>query len=261
LAAKGRALNRRRSIVPRLRDGFQILKERVVKLTAIAICGLVACASPAAAQSSWAYPSSMFSPFEIHATLRSMHLRAIGRPGWLGRHIAVRAVDRHGEVVRVLLDPRYGDVVSVVPLARAAEAGPPNRPVGAYPHRPYGPSPNRPYGTEPRYGEVPPDLQSAPTPPRAAANPPGTASPPGAANPPAARSAALMPARPPLPRPRPAAAATTTAASAVPEPVARPAAPAPEPMARPATEQPAPTAGAAPSTAPAGSFTPVPSFE
>jgi hypothetical protein len=231
-----------------------------VKLTAIAICGLIACASPAAAQSSWAYPSSAISPSEIHATLRSMHLRPIGRAGWLGRYIAVRAVDRHGEVVRVLLEPRYGNIVSVVPLARAAEVGPPYRFYGAHPYRPYGARPYRPYGTEPRYGEGPPDMQSA-TPPRATVNPPGTASPPGVANPPAARAAALMPARPPLPRPRPAASATTTAVSVVPEPVAQPAAPAPDPMARPAAEQPAPPTGAPPASAPAGSFTPVPSFE
>ena len=231
-----------------------------MKLTAIAICGLIACASPAAAQSNWAYPSSALSPYEIHATLRSMHLRPIGRPGWLGRHIAVRAIDRHGDVMRVLLDPRYGDVVSVVPLARAAEAGPPYRRFGAYRYRPYGPSPYRPYGAEPRYGEVPPDVEPIPAPPRTAATPPGTASPSGVVNPPAARSAGLMPARPPLPRPRPTASAAT-AANVVPEPVAQPAAP--EPMARPSApaEQPAPAPSAPPSAAPSGSFTPVPSFE
>jgi hypothetical protein len=210
-----------------------------VKLTAIATCAVIACASPAAAQSRWAYPSSPISPYEIHATLRSMHLRPIGRAGWLGRHIAVRAVDRYGEVMRVLLDPRYGDVVSVVPLASVA-AGP------AY--RPFGSGRYRPYDGEPRYGEVPPDVESMRTPP------------PAAVNPPASRSAALTPPRVPLPRPRPAASPTTAAAKVVPEPVARPATPAPEPMARPSApaEQPASSTGAAP---PAGSFTPVPSFE
>ena len=72
-----------------------------------------------------------------------MHLRPIGRAGWLGRHIAVRAVDNYGEVVRVLLDARYGDVVSVVPLA-AAVGG--YRPYGAQSYRPFGAHPYRPYG-------------------------------------------------------------------------------------------------------------------
>ena len=102
-----------------------------MKLAAIAICGVVVCASPAAAQSRWAYTSSAISPYEIHAALRAMHLRAVGRPGWLGRHIAVRAIDGYGQMVRVMLDPDYGNVVSVVPLAAAAAAGMP-------PHRAYG---------------------------------------------------------------------------------------------------------------------------
>lgn len=220
-----------------------------MKLRAIAICALVACASPAAADPRWAYApgygSSPVSPYRIHATLRANHLRGIGRPGWLGRYIAVRAVDDDGAVVRVLLDPRYGDVVSVEPLARAAVAG--YRPYGAQPYRPYGAGPYRPYGDEPRYGALPPDVRSAPPPPRAA-------------NPPASRSAALTPPRTPLPRPRPAGSADTATATVVPGPVARPrTAPAPEPMARPSAEQPAPAA--APSPAPADSFPPVPSFD
>jgi hypothetical protein len=229
-----------------------------VKFRAIAICALVACASPAAADPRWAYSpgyaSSPIPPYEIHATLRAMHLRPIGRAGWLGRHIAVRAVDNYGEVVRVLLDPRYGDVVSVVPLA-AAGAG--YRPYGAQPYRPYGayrPSGAEPrYGTEPRYGAAPPDVRSEP------------GLPPAASTPPASRSAALPPPRLPLPRPRPAVSADTASANVVPEPTARPStAPAPEPMARanpPPVEQPAPATGATSSGAPAGSFPPVPSFE
>jgi hypothetical protein len=211
-----------------------------VKLITIATCAVIVCASPAAAQSRWAYATSPISPYEIHATLRAMHLRPIGRAGWLGRHIAVRAVDRRGEVVRVLVDPRYGDVVSVVSLAPAPAAG----------YRPYGAQPYRPYG-EPRYGAAPPESRFEP------------GLPPATSNPPPARSAALTPPRTPLPRPRPAVAAESASAKVVPEPMARPSsAPGPEPVARtnPAPVD-QPTTGAESSSRPAESFQPVPSFE
>jgi hypothetical protein len=232
-----------------------------VKLTAITICAAIVCATPAAAQSRYAYaPGSAaipLAPWEIHATLRSMHMRPVGRAGWLGRYIAQRAIDDDGSLVRVLLDPRYGGVVSIVPVAGAPVAG--YRPYGAHPYRPYGAQPYRPYGepparVEPRYGAPPPDVR------------PEAAPPPAAAAPPASRSAALTPPRTPLPRPRPATAGDTAAAQVVPAPTARPStapAPAPEPMARPnppPAEQPA-AAPSAPPPAPANGFTPVPSFD
>ena len=228
-----------------------------MKLTAITICAAVmVCATPAAAQSRWAYAPgyAAIPPYEIHATLRSMNLRPIGRAGWLGRYIAVRAVDNNGAVVRVMLDPRYGDVVSVVPMTQAPMTA--YRPYRAQPYRPYGEpryGAEPRYGTEPRYGAAPPADVT-----------PEAGLPPAAAAPPASRSAALTPPRTPLPRPRPAISGETAAAQVVPAPTARPStAPAPEPMARanPApVEQPAAAPSAAPS-APANGFTPVPSFE
>jgi hypothetical protein len=230
-----------------------------VKRIVIAICAAIVCATPAAAQSRFAYaPGSAvipLAPWEIHATLRRMHMRPVGRAGWLGRYIAQRAIDDDGAMVRVLLDPRFGDVVSVVPVAAAPLAA--YRPYGPRPYRPYGARPYRPYGeppyrVEPRHGAAPPDVR------------PEAGPPPAAAVPPAARSAALTPPRTPLPRPRPAGSGETAAAQVVPAPTARPSsAPAAEPMARPnppPVEQPAAAPSAAP-PAPANGFTPVPSFE
>ena len=75
-----------------------------------------------------AYARPAYAPtisfHEIAASLRADGLRPISRPVFSGRFIVVRAVDRNGDVVRVLLHPRYGDIVSVMRLPPAPTVSP-----------------------------------------------------------------------------------------------------------------------------------------
>src|SRR5215216_2019573 len=188
-------------------------KERAVNVKAVAFCALVMMTGPAAAQS-WGpygpggYVSDAVSLYEIQATLRANGLRPITRPVQSWPYIVVRAVDPYGDVVRVLLNARYGNIVSVLPL-------PPAPVIGERPYRPNGPYPYRPY--EPRYGDLRPDLKSEPAP----VGPSGPYTGSNAQedrNAQEHRSAAITAARPPMPRPRPAIKEVAAAAKPAPEP-------------------------------------------
>ena len=77
-------------------------------------------------------------PAEVNAIVRSMGLIPVGRPSREGLAYAVLAADPRGGQLRVIVDARFGDVLSV----RRILAGPP----GAVPEpRAYGVVP-RPYG-------------------------------------------------------------------------------------------------------------------
>lgn len=176
-------------------------------------------------------------PHDVRAILYSMGLRPIGRPLLWGGYYLVRAIDRHGEFVRVVIDARRGRVVS---LASAASSG-------------------RSHGERRRFGSLGPrfdddddddDEEDWPASPRAfpgargsqppsvIMRPPASVAPPRMGRLPAGewrprpprripdarrpleRSAAVVPARPPLPRPRPieAPAAASSAPGAAPAP-------------------------------------------
>ncbi len=216
-----------------------------MNLKAVAFCALAMMASPAAAQS-WgpygpgSYVSDSLSLHEIRLTLRWAGLRPVAPPVRSGQYYVLRAVDRSGGLVRVVMDPRYGNILSVVPLPPAPVAG-------MYP--PNGPYPARPYEPDPRYGALQPDSEPS-LPPPGVANARRPA--PGAQE---HRSAAITPARPPLPRPRPAIAATVAAKPA-------PETPAEAPSAAPAPAPPPATTGTSVPSKPAGqSFPPAASLE
>jgi hypothetical protein len=225
-------------------------KERAVNLKSVAFCALAMMASPAAAQS-WGpygpggYVSDSLSLHEIRLTLRWAGLRPVTPPVRSGQYYVLRAVDRSGGLVRVVMDPRYGNILSVVPLPPAPVAGM---------DRSYGPYPARPYEPDPRYGALQPDSEpSAPPPPPGGPNAQRPA--PGAQE---HRSAAVTPSRPPLPRPRPASAATVAAKPAPETPAEAPsAAPAPTPPPPP----PATTGTSVPSKSVGQSFPPAASLE
>jgi hypothetical protein len=218
-----------------------------VNLKAVAFCAVAMMASPAAAQS-WgpygpgSYVSDPVSLHEIRMTLRGAGLRPVTPPVRSGQYYVLRAVDRSGGLVRVVMDPRYGDILSVVPLPPAPVAGV---------DRPYGPYPARPYEPDPRYGALQPEPEaSAPPPPPGGPNAKRLV--PGSQE---HRSAAVTPARPPLPRPRPAIAATVAAKPA-------PETPAEAPGATPApTPAPANTGTSVPNKSAGQSFPPAASLE
>jgi hypothetical protein len=213
-----------------------------VNARAVAFCALVVTASAAAVQPAaaqyWSHPAGydVISPYAIHSVLRAHGLRPIARPVQTGAYVVVRAVDPMGDVVRVLINAHYGNIVQVMPL-------PPAPVVGERPYRPYGPYASRPYPPEPRYGDVRPDLKSEPA-------PVGPNDPNAGFNAPEPRSsqeprAAMTPPRTPMPRPRPAAATAATAAA---QPEAVPQPPSAAPAAAP---PPAETRGEAPPADPA----------
>lgn len=77
--------------------------------------GLAAAEPPRLAQA-----SSVLPPEEIIAAVRSMRLRPITEPRWRGDHYVLRAVNRRGEEMRVLVDARRGEVLEAVPVVSAS---------------------------------------------------------------------------------------------------------------------------------------------
>ena len=198
-----------------------------MSVKSVAVRGLVAMASlvavqlaavqPAAAQY-YPYPGEygVMSPYAVHATLRAHGLRPVTQPVQTGAYVVVRAVDEVGEMVRVLINARYGNIIQVTPL-------PPAPVVGQPVYRPYGPPPDRAYPPPPpRYGAARPALKVEPA-------PQGPSDPYDGYNALEQRSAVTPPppaARTPMPPPRPAiaaAAAPTTANAEAVEPRAAPA--------------------------------------
>jgi hypothetical protein len=219
---------------------------------AVAFCALVLAATPAAAQTvvygtygetrygyETRYTYGAISPEGIQARLRANGLRPVTQPVLAGRYVVVRAVNPHGETVRVLLNAHYGNIVLIAPL-------PPAPIMGERFHRPYyRPYPSRAYEPYPRYGAVPPltvppDLKSEPTP---APSPNAQHPIPPAQD----RSAAVTPVVPPMPRPRPAIPAVTVAAKPAPAVVEAPRA---APAADPAPAAPETTGSVAPRKTP-----------
>jgi hypothetical protein len=199
------------------------------------VCGalmIAACAGGAAwAQyvPSYAYPhaypyhvmpqrTDALTPDQILAIVRSMNFVPVARPVWTGPLYIVRATNRRGEVMRVVLDARSGALVTV----RRASPLRAYFYTYAYRYDPYRrfwlddeedllPSPPAP----PPYAERRPDLPMSPPPSRqdwgedarSVGTPPQRAT--HAQTPMGERRAALVPIRPPLPRPRPSAADPT----------------------------------------------------
>jgi hypothetical protein len=208
-----------------------------VNIRGVAFCVLMMAASPAIAEPWGRYGPRGYapavSPYELHATLRAHGLRPITQPVLSGYYLVVRAVDGYGDVVRVLVNARYGNIVSIAPL-------PPAPVLGERSYRSY--EPYRPYQPNPRYGAVRPDLKTEPAPlAGAAAGPTVIPSPQSSA-------AAAASTRLPLPRPRPSAAGTTAVVNAAPESAAA------------AVTAPA-TTGSVPSTRSGSSFPPAAPLE
>ncbi len=80
-------------------------------------------------------------PAKISALVRSMGLLPTGRPVREGMTYAIVATDPRGRQLRVVIDARFGDVLSVRRVVAAGPPGsfPPPRAYGAFPGRPPGP--------------------------------------------------------------------------------------------------------------------------
>jgi len=148
-------------------------------------------------------------PHEIVTSVRSAGLEPVSRPAFRGTTYVLQAVDESDQLVRVIVDARSGRVLSVRSLIA----------VGTRAYEPLPPiSLRRPFGPRVVYGGRYPDDEFAPVPMVAAPRPPAAVR----MAPPGARSAALKPAQPPLPRPKPQSGLAAKTAPAA-EPAAAPA--------------------------------------
>jgi len=185
--------------------------------------------------------------YEVFTIIRSAGLRPVGRPHYRGRSYVLRAVDRRGEEVRVVVDAYEARVVSVTPIDRPPgydypppyrrhEFGPPPAPgprvIEAEPRYVPPASVPRPGISDPRYGAPRPlpedddypgegfdefdaddDGETGSLQPHAAPRSITTPRMPPVGTPPT-RSAAVTPPKTPLPRPRPARQANAAAPAA-----------------------------------------------
>jgi hypothetical protein len=156
-------------------------------------------------------PYDLMPPYEVARVVRSSGLIPVAPPMRSGVAYIVRAMDRYGTPVRMVIDGRSGEIVEVRRIAAAA-------PDYGYPRReppPYGYSRGEPppYGY-PR-GEAAPGYRAAPPPAAAVPSREDRQVPPRTTEP---RSAAVTPAHPPVPRARPSTAAPAQASIAKPEP-------------------------------------------
>ena len=200
-----------------------------MKRVSLIIAGLIASAAPAFAQYAPrpVMPVGPMPPEGVFQMVRQMGLQPAGRPVRNGAVFVQRAADYYGRPLRIVIDARRGQVVSVEAVGGppAIHGGPYASTGAPYWGRPYGPYGMTPYDND-DYG--PPGSAMAPygQPPQAGLPPAMRAKP---------KSAALTPTHPPVPRERPLAAPQQAAGSVEPMPAPQAAAPAPPPAATPAT--------------------------
>jgi hypothetical protein len=91
-----------------------------------AALAVLALATPAAAQNypAQAYPAGGLAPREVFSILRSTGLDPLGPPMRRGPNYVLRAVDENDREVRVVVNARSGDVLSVTPVQIASRMPP-----------------------------------------------------------------------------------------------------------------------------------------
>jgi hypothetical protein len=214
-----------------------------MRLVALVVAGLVTGAAPALAQYAPrpVMPIGPMPAASVFEMVRQMGLEPLGPPVRNGPVYIQRAADYYGKPLRVVVDARRAQVVSVEPIGGppALHRGPYASTGTPYWRRPYAP-----------YGAMPLDDDDDYAPPGSVVTPYGHPPQPGL--PPATqakpKSAAVTPGKPPVPRKRPASAPQETVGSVEPVtpapesvPAAAPA-PAPAPAAKPATPEMTPVA-------------------
>lgn len=143
-------------------------------------------ALPASAQ----YVADALPPFEVMTIVRSMGMNPLHRPVWKNGYYVVRAIDRYGDEVRIIVNARNGRVMSVRPAGSQDQDFAARPPRGAYPVPDY--DDDGEFYDESGRRLVPPRL----SPPVISAPRERTGT----------RSAAIDPSTLPLPRPKPAEA-------------------------------------------------------
>jgi len=157
-------------------------------------------------------PADVLPPHEIMTIVRSTGIEPISRPSFRGTTYVLQGYDDSDELVRVIVDARSGRLLSIRPIIAVGPSYTRFPPVSV----------REPFGPRVVYGGGYDEF--APFPRGPMVRPPG---PVNGQRPPAAKSAAIKPAQPPLPRPRP------TELAAKPAPATQPAVPATQAAAAP----------------------------
>jgi hypothetical protein len=182
------------------------VKQRAIFATVVAMA--LAAPSLALAQGG----PGLLPPYEVLTILRSTGLDPIGQPARRGGQYVLRAVDTDGTHVRVVVDARMGEILSVTPVVVGPRpSGPvvrryePEAPDGYVPPAPRvyrePPSvyddepPRRIYRPGPpgAYDDAPPAIESRPLAPVPSAPPPVIAATPDGAGPAVARATPPQP--------------------------------------------------------------------
>jgi hypothetical protein len=124
-----------------------------------ALASLTLLASPASAEPqrlAQGFAPDVLPPYEIMTIVRSTGLHPLDRPLRRGPTYVLHAVGRRGHELRVVVDARFGDILSVRPVATAWR-GPPGLTYGPYERVP-------PRYVQPPdvYGNAPPDDDEVP---------------------------------------------------------------------------------------------------
>ena len=190
-----------------------------MRLVALLAAGFVAASAPASAQ----YiprpmaPIGPLPPESVSEIVRHMGLEPVGAPVRSGPVYFQRAADYYGKPLRVVIDAHRAQVVAVEPVGAPPmlHRGPYASAGAPYWRRSY------PYGMPDDDAIAPPGSVMAPH-----AQPPQAGLPPATQAKPSAKSAAVAPAQPPVPRKRPASAPQQAAGSVEPVQAAPQASPA-----------------------------------
>jgi hypothetical protein len=137
-----------------------VLVERRTIYAALAVLALSA---PAAAQGYGpgygpGFEPGGLPPYEIMTILRSTGLKPLGPPARRGPTYVLRAIDRGDREVRVVVNARSGNILSVTPVEMASRMPPPRGGVtmGDYQRMPPGYVPSDSYRSD-AYRPIPPD--------------------------------------------------------------------------------------------------------
>jgi len=203
-----------------------------MKFAALVAAGLLALAAPASAQYYGPRPMAPIGPLppeSVSEMVRGMGLQPVGAPVRSGPVYFQRAADYYGKPLRVAIDAHRAQVVSVEPMGGPPMLhGGPYASAGApYWRRPYA----YPYGLPDDEAIAPPGSVMTPHVPQAGLPPTGQPKHP-------AKSVAVTPNHPPVPRKRPAEAPQQAVGSV--EPLHAATEPAPVPAEKPAVAAPAP---------------------
>ena len=100
------------------------MKSSILIAVALIVAALGFAPLPAGAAERAARPVGMLPPHEIITIVRSAGLKPLGKPTLKGSTYLLSAIDDEGSKMRVVVDGRVGEVISVTPVVYGREFSP-----------------------------------------------------------------------------------------------------------------------------------------